>query len=99
VGKSTPGPPSALRALGRSPGFSLTVISTLGLGIGANAAMFNTVDRLMFRPLAYLRDPAHVHRIYWQWQDRGATTTSLSTHYARASPSWALLRTRSSAIW
>lgn len=73
----------ALRGLRRSPGFTATVIITLGLGIGANTAMFNVVDRLMFRPLAYLRDPSTVHRIYWQWQDREATTTSMSGPYTR----------------
>ena len=73
----------ALRALARSPGFTATVIVTLGLGIGANAAMFNVVDRLMFRPLAWLREPETVHRIYWQRQDRGTTTTTMSTQYAR----------------
>jgi hypothetical protein len=73
----------ALRGLRRSPAFTATVIITLGLGIGANAAMFNVVDRLMFRPLAYMRNPSTVHRIYWQWQDHGATTTRTSTYYAR----------------
>ena len=73
----------ALRGLRRSPGFTATVVVTLGLGIGANAAMFTVVDRLMFRPLTHLRDPATVHRIYFQSQDRGITTTSLSTQYAR----------------
>jgi predicted permease len=73
----------AFRGLRRSPGFAATVIITLGLGIGANAAMFNVVDRLMFRPLAYLRDPSTVHRVYWQWQDHDANITSMSTYYAR----------------
>ena len=73
----------ALRGLRRSPAFTATVIVTLGLGIGANAAMFDVVDRLMFRPLSYLRDPATVHRVYWQWDERGSTITSLSTQYAR----------------
>ena len=73
----------ALRGLRRSPAFTATVIITLGLGIGANAAMFNVVDRLMFRPLAYMRNPSTVHRVYWQWQDHGATTTRTSTYYAR----------------
>lgn len=73
----------ALRRLRRAPGFSLTVVLTLALGIGANAAMFDVVDRLMFRPLAYLRDPGSVHRVYWQWEQQRSTVTSLSTQYAR----------------
>jgi putative ABC transport system permease protein len=72
-----------LRGLRRSPAFATTVIITLGLGLGANAAMFNVVDRLMFRPLAYLRDPGAVHRIYWQTDNRGTTNTQLSTYYTR----------------
>src|SRR4051812_48061921 len=72
-----------LRGLRRSPGFAATVIVTLALGIGANTAMFDVVDRLMFRPLAYLRDPETVHRIYWRWDERGSTITGTSTQYAR----------------
>jgi hypothetical protein len=41
-----------LRGIARSPGFAASVILTLALGIGANAAMFGVVDRLMFRPYA-----------------------------------------------
>jgi predicted permease len=54
----------ALRGLRAKPGFTLGVVLTLGLGIGANAAMFGIVDRLFFRPPAFLRDPATVHRLY-----------------------------------
>jgi len=54
----------ALRGLRRSPGFTFAVIATLGLGIGANAAMFGVIDRLMFRPYPYLRDPSSVDRVY-----------------------------------
>ena len=73
----------ALRGMRRAPAFAATVIATLGLGLGANAAMFGVVDRLMFRPLAYLRDPGAVHRIYWQTDNRGTTSTQLSTYYTR----------------
>jgi putative ABC transport system permease protein len=73
----------ALRTLVRARAFTAAVIVTLGLGIGANAVMFNVVDRLMFRPLAYLKDPQTVHRIYWQWQERASTVTGTSSPYAR----------------
>jgi putative ABC transport system permease protein len=73
----------AVRSLRRSPVFTATVVITLALGIGANGAMFNVVDRLMFRPLAYLRDPALVHRIYWRWTEGATAVTSQSTQYAR----------------
>jgi predicted permease len=73
----------ALRGLRRSPGFTATVVVTLALGIGANVAMFDVVDRLMFRPLAYLRDPGTVHRLYLQSWNRGEEVTSTSTQYAR----------------
>src|SRR5580693_5922171 len=53
-----------LRGLRRAPGFTAAVIVTLGLGIGANAAMFGVIDRLMFRPYPYLRDPESVQRLY-----------------------------------
>ncbi len=45
----------ALRQLRRSRGFSLTVIATLALGISAATAMFTVVDRVLLRPLPYLR--------------------------------------------
>src|SRR5881296_440463 len=54
----------ALRTLARSPGLTLAAVLTLGLGIGANTAMFGVVDRLFFRPPAHVRDPDRVARIY-----------------------------------
>ena len=43
----------ALRSLRRSPAFALTVIATLGIGIGLNAAIFTVVDCVLLRPLGY----------------------------------------------
>jgi putative ABC transport system permease protein len=53
----------AARSLARSPGLTLAAVLTLGLGIGANSAMFGVVDRLFFRPPAYVVDPDRVVRL------------------------------------
>src|SRR3954469_7397470 len=42
-----------LRAFRRSPGFPLTAIATLALGIGATTAIFTTLSAVLLNPLPY----------------------------------------------
>ncbi|MGH7553591.1 MAG: ADOP family duplicated permease, partial [Longimicrobiales bacterium] len=60
-----------LRGFRKSPAFTAGVMLTFALGVGANAAMFSFLDRLMFRSPALMRDPASVHRVYLYRTVRG----------------------------
>ncbi|HTV16614.1 MAG TPA: ABC transporter permease [Acidobacteriaceae bacterium] len=42
-----------LRQLRRSPGFAVTAILILAVGVGANLAIFNIIDKVLLQPLAY----------------------------------------------
>ncbi|HEV2388228.1 MAG TPA: ABC transporter permease [Candidatus Acidoferrales bacterium] len=52
-----------LRLLRKNPGFAAVAVIVLGLGIGANTALFSVVDAVLLRPLPY-PDSSRLVRVY-----------------------------------
>jgi predicted permease len=64
----------ALRQLRKSPAFTLTVIVTLALGIGANAAVFTLFDQVLLRMLPVER-PKELVRFEWTGDFEGSASS------------------------
>src|SRR5262245_44469897 len=71
----------SIRALANSPRFTLIVLLTLGLGIGANTAIFSVVNAVLIRPLN-TRDAARLARFYGMYGTQKSATAG-SQQYAR----------------
>lgn len=54
----------ALRAMGKSPGFTVVAVLSLAIGIGANTAVFSFADTLLLRPLTVPR-PGNLLILGW----------------------------------
>jgi predicted permease len=61
----------AVRGLVRSPLFSLVAILSLGLGIGANTAIFTLIDQILLRQLP-IRNPEELVMLYQQGPHNGS---------------------------
>ena len=67
----------ALRQLRKSPGFTLTVIVTLALGIGANTAVFSVMNAILMQllPVSHPEGLSYVRMANEQGQPPGASNT------------------------
>lgn len=64
----------AVRSLRRTPGFALTAVLVVALGVGANTAVFSLADYVFVRPLPY----ANADRLVKLWQGEAGGTNEAS---------------------
>ena len=77
----------AIRRLKRSPGFALTAITTLALGIGANVIVFSVLNGVILRPLA-VPNPENIFQV-----SRGSNASDYHSY-----PDYADLRDRDTSM-
>jgi putative ABC transport system permease protein len=71
------------RRLLKQPGFTLVAILALGVGIGANCAIFSLLDAVVLSPLPY-RNPERIVAIWASSPDQGLEQTEVSFPKIRA---------------
>ena len=73
----------ALRQLRRSPGFSMTAIMTLALGIGANTVVFGVVNAVILHPLN-VADPQSLYQLFHkEWMSGGPSFPAFEDYRQR----------------
>jgi putative ABC transport system permease protein len=72
-----------LRRLRQSPGFTLIAVLALGLGIGANTAIFSLLDVVVLRPLPYPQ-PGRMVQVWASSPEQGLDQTEVSVPKFRA---------------
>lgn len=70
----------ASRALRKSPGFSVTVILALALGIGVNTVMSGAINALLFRVPAQISHPDDVYQVILADKDQPAFTGTIASY-------------------
>ncbi len=79
----------ALRGFARRPSFTLAVVLTLAVGIGANSAIFSIVNGVLLRPLPY-ESQERLVRVFGRYVETGRTAFSY--------PDFVDLRTRATTL-
>ena len=86
----------ALRLFGRAPGFAAAAVVSIGLAIGANAAIFSLADALFLRPLD-VPDPSGARHARAPARGRTTAATRCPTTPTSATPTGRLRAWRQSA--
>ncbi|HEY9228998.1 MAG TPA: ABC transporter permease, partial [Gemmatimonadaceae bacterium] len=63
----------SIRALRRTPVVAITIIVTLALGLGANAAMFSLLDTIFLKPPTGVAHPGQIRRVWVERHFRNGT--------------------------